>query len=198
MQKTIATLVATLLMAGAAQAQAQRPGAAVRPFVGFGLTFGGDTLESFDFSNGTSTKVRAGGIADLKGGVDFIVSGPVSMQASVGYHFDSANGSNGDYTFSRVPLEVLAYFSPTREFRIGGGLRKSVDTHVESNGAVSGFDSSFSSKLAYVVEAEYFPWQRFGIKVRAVSEKFEGRSGVYRGKTFDGTHGGIYGVYYFF
>ena len=198
MKNTTAVLAAALLAAGAAQAQAQRPGAAVRPFVGFGLTFGGDTLESFDFSNGTSTKVRAGGIVDLKGGVDFIVSGPVSMQASVGYHVDSANGSNGDYTFSRVPLELLGYFSPTQQFRIGAGLRKSVDTHVDSSGAVSGFDSNFKSKLAYVIEGEYFPWQRFGIKVRAVSEKFEGQSGTYRGKTYDGTHGGIYGVYYFF
>ena len=34
------------------------------------MTFGGDTLESFDFSNGTSTKVRAGGVADFKGGKD--------------------------------------------------------------------------------------------------------------------------------
>jgi len=198
MKKTIAVLAATLLMAGAAHAQAQRPGAAVRPFVGFGLTFGGDKLESFDFSDGTSTSVHAGGIVDFKGGVDFIVSGPVSMQASVGYHVDSAHGSNGDYTFSRVPLELLAYFSPANNFRIGGGLRKSVDAHVDSSGAVGGFDSNFESKLAYVIEGEYFPWQRFGIKVRAVSEKFEGQSGTYRGRTYDGTHGGIYGVYYFF
>jgi len=198
MKKALSVLAATLLMAGAAQAQAQRPGDPVRPFVGFGLTYGGDTLESFDFSNGTSAKVRAGGMVDFKGGVDFIVSGPVSMQASVGYHTDSANGSNGDYRFSRVPLELLAYFSPVSNFRMGGGLRKSLDAHVDSSGVVSGFDSTFKSKLAYVIEGEYFPWQRFGIKVRAVSEKFDGESGTYRGKRYDGSHGGIYGVYYFF
>jgi hypothetical protein len=198
MKRTIAVLGTALLMAGAAQAQNQRPGADVRPFVGFGVTFGGDRLESFDFSNGTSSDVRAGGLVDFRGGVDFLIAGPFSGQASVGYHFDSANGNNGDYTFSRVPLELIGYVSVAPSFRLGAGLRKSLDVRVESDGVVSGFDSNFKSNTGFILEGEYFPWQRVGIKVRYVNEKFTGKDGTYRGQKFDGAHGGIYGVYYFF
>ena len=65
MKRTLAGLTGALLLAGAAHAQ-QRPGGDVRPFLGFGLTYGGDKLESFDFSNDTSSTVRAGNLVDLK------------------------------------------------------------------------------------------------------------------------------------
>jgi hypothetical protein len=197
MKRTLALLGATLLAATSIQAQ-QRPGAEVRPFVAFGLTYGGDELESFDFSNGSTTTVKAGGLVDMRAGVDFVVSGAFSMQASLGYHFDSANGSNGDYTFSRVPFEFLGYYSVNERFRIGGGVRQSFDAQVDSSGVVGGLDSTFDAKTGFVIEGEYFPWQRFGIKFRAVTEKFEGKDGVYRGRSYDGSHAGVYGVYYFF
>lgn len=197
MKRTLAAL-AVALLASTAHAQAQRPGADVRPFVGFGLTYGGDKLESFDFSNGSSTTVRAGNLVDLRAGVDFLVGGPFSMQASIGYHFDAANGSNGDYTFSRVPFEFLGYYSVTPQVRLGGGFRQSFDAQVESNGAVRGFDSNFDSRLGFVLEAEWFVLPRLGIKFRGVSEKFEAKDGVYKGRDFDGSHAGVYGVFYFF
>lgn len=196
MKRTLVCAAAALLLATAAHAQ-QRPGGDVRPFLGFGLTYGGDKLESFDFSNDTSSTVRAGNLVDLKAGVDFLVGGPFSMQASIGYHFDGVNGSNGDYSFSRVPFEFLGYYSINPQFRIGGGVRQSFGAQVDSNGVVGGLDSDFDARTGVVLEAEYFPWQRVGIKFRAVSEKFEGKDGVYRGQKFDGSHAGVYGVFYF-
>jgi len=195
--KRLLAALAIPLLATAAHAQ-QRPGAEVRPFVGFGLTYGGDKLESFDFSNGTTTTVRAGNLVDLRAGVDFLVSGPFSMQASVGYHFDAANGSNGDYTFSRVPFEFLGYYSVSERWRLGGGFRQSFDAHVDSNGAVRGFDSNFDAKLGFVLEAEWFVLPRLGLKFRGVSEKFEGKDGIYQGVKYDGSHAGVYAVFYFF
>lgn len=197
MKRTLVLALASLLIAGTAQAQS-RPGETVRPFFGMGLTFGGDRLEEFDFSNGTSSTVRTGGIIHLQAGVDVALGGPISMQANIGYHADSANGSNGDYEFTRMPVELLAFVSLTDSFRLGGGVRHAFDAQVNSSGAVGGFDSDFKARTGIVVEGEYFFAERVSVKVRAVSEKFEGKSGVYRGRTFDATHGGVYGSFYFF
>ena len=195
--KRLLAVAAATLVATSVHAQ-QRPGADVRPFIGFGLTYGGDKLESFDFSNGTSTTVRAGNLVDLRAGVDFLVGGPFSMQASLGYHADSANGSNGDYTFRRVPFEFLGYYSVTDTLRLGGGFRQSFDAQVDSGGVVGGLDANFDARLGFVLEGEWFVLPRLGIKFRAVSEKFEAKDGVYRGRSYDGSHAGVYGVFYFF
>lgn len=192
-----AAATAALMLGGTAQAQT-RPGEPVRPFVSTGVTFGGDTLESFDFSNDTSSKVRAGGIFHVMAGVDFLLGGPVSGQVNIGWHFDSANGSNGDYKFSRIPVEALVFVSLTDRFRLGGGVRKAFEAQVDSSGAVGGFDSNFSSNTGVVVEGEYFFTDRFSMKARAVSEKYKGKDGVYSGRSYDGTHGGLYASFYFF
>lgn len=197
MKRSLALALATLLVASAAQAQT-RPGDTVRPFLGFGLTFGGDTLEEFNYSNGDSSKVHAGGIVHLVAGIDVAVGGPVSLQANIGYHADSANGSNGDYEFTRMPVELLGFVSLTDNFRLGAGVRHAFDAKVKSSGAVGGFNSKFKANTGVVVEGEYFFTDRASVKGRAVSEKFEGENGVYRGRKLDGTHGGVYASFYFF
>lgn len=197
-QAAAATIATGALLLGASSQAQTRPGVPVRPFVSAGVTYGGDTLESFDFSNDTSSKVRAGGIFHVMAGVDFLLGGPVSGQVNIGWHFDSANGSNGDYEFSRMPVEALVFVSLTDRFRLGGGLRKALDAQVDSSGAVGGFDSSFRSSTGVVVEGEYFFTDRFSMKARAVSEKYKGKDGVYSGRSFDGTHGGLYASFYFF
>jgi len=179
----------------AAQAQS-RPGSGFRPFVGLGITAGGDELASVDFSNGTSTSVHAGGLIDVKGGIDVLLDGPFSMQLSLGYHVDSADGSNGSYTFSRMPLELLGYVSPTDKFRLGVGVRSALDPRISSSGVLAGHNASFTSTLGVILEGEYFVLRSLGIKLRAVTEKYKGK-GINSGLTFDGTHGGVYAVYYF-
>jgi hypothetical protein len=192
-QLLLAMALATVANAGLAQS---RPGSAVRPFLGLGFTGGGDELASVDFSNGSSTSVHAGGLVDFKAGVDMLLPGPFSMQLSLGYHVDSADGSNGSYTFSRMPLELLGYVSPIDKFRLGLGVRSAIDSHISSSGVLAGNNASFTSTVGVILEGEYFPFRSLGIKVRAVSEKYKGK-GINSGLTFDGTHGGVYGVYYF-
>jgi hypothetical protein len=176
---------------------ASRPGAAVRPFVSMGITGGGDQLGSFSYSNGTDASVHAGGVVHFLGGVDVAFpDGPMSMQVNLGYHFDTANASNGSYSFERMPLEVLGHVALSRNVRLGGGLRWALDPHISSSGVLSGNDASFNTRTALVLEGEYFPLKRLGIKLRAVHETFAG-TGSNRGRDVDASHVGAYVAYYF-
>jgi hypothetical protein len=191
------TLVATLCLSLCALAQAaSRPGPPVRPFIGFGLTAGGDKQADFIYSNGTTSSVSTGGLVHLKGGVDIALKGPMSLQLSLGYHSDSATAANGSYTFSRMPLEVLAHVALSNNFRLGGGLRWALDPRVSSSGVLSGYDATFNAGTSFVAEGEFFPIKRLGIKLRLVRETFDGQ-GINRGLRYDGSHAGAYVVYYF-
>ncbi|MBX3623234.1 MAG: outer membrane beta-barrel protein [Rhizobacter sp.] len=194
MNKGIA-LAALALATAAGTAQA----AEVRPVLGMGLTFGGDTLVGVTYTNGDTAKVHAGGLVALNGGVEVRFTDLVSAQALVGYHVDRANASNGDVVFDRVPFELLGHFRLTDWMRVGGGARYTPNAKLRADGYVSGFvsDVDFKPTVGTVVEAEFFPWRTVGIKARYVSERFKAKD-IVGAPTVDGSHGGIYINYYFF
>jgi hypothetical protein len=55
---------------------------------------------------------------------------------------------------------------------------------------------SFKPTWGTVVEAEFFPVQSFGIKVRYVSEKFKAKE-FPDAPQLDGNHGGVYFNFYY-
>lgn len=198
MKKSIAVAAFGLAMAGGAFAQ----GVQVRGVVGGGFTFGGDTLATVQYDPADdgpdNAKVHAGGLIAINAGVEVQFTDMVSAQALVGYHFDRANGSNGNVRFERYPLELLGHFRVTDWFRVGGGLRYTGAAKLRASGVGSQFavNEDFKPAFGSVIEGEFFPMQSFGIKLRYVSEKF-------RSKTFpqladaDGSHGGVYFNFYF-
>jgi hypothetical protein len=109
-----ATLAATLATA-ALPALAQPVAAPERNFyfaLFGGITGGGDKLAEVRYNNGDREAIRAGGLGHLAAGVVWQPTAtPLSVQATVGWHFDNISARNGDITFSRVPIEVLGYFT---------------------------------------------------------------------------------------
>ncbi|HET7792974.1 MAG TPA: hypothetical protein VFL64_06280 [Rhizobacter sp.] len=197
MKKSIASAAVALAMAGGAAHAVE-----VRGVVGGGFTFGGDTLATVRYENNDygadEAKVHAGGLIAFNAGIELRFTDLVSGQVLVGYHFDRANGDNGNVRFERFPIEFLGHFKLTEWFRVGGGLRYTNKATLRASGAGNYFatDEDFKPSYGGVVEGEFFPLQSFGIKVRYVSEKF-------KSKTFpqlpeaDGSHGGVYFNYYF-
>lgn len=194
MKKNMALAAVALAVAGGA-AQAVE----VRPVLGMGFTFGGDTLVGVTYTNGDTAKVHAGGLIALNGGVDVQFTDLVSAQALVGYHVDRANASNGDVIFDRTPLELLGHFKLTDWMRVGGGARYTPNAKLRADGYAGSLvgDVDFKPTVGTVVEAEFFPIRSFGIKARYVSEKFKPKN-IPGASTVDGSHGGIYFNYYFF
>lgn len=189
-------LALAALALGAAQGAWAQP--VVRPLVGLGFTFGGDTVAPIAYTNGDSDKVRAGGLIAFTTGVEMTFSPLVSAQALIGYHVDGVAASNGDVKFDRYPAELLGHFRLTDTFRVGGGARYTDNARTRSSGAASVSVPSESYKPAWgtVVEGEFTIGRNLGIKLRYVSEKFEPET--VGSRTLKGNHGGIYFVGYFF
>ena len=197
MKKLFACAAVLLSLASGAMAQVQ-----VRGVVGGGITFGGDTLADEKYTNSNygsdNAQVHAGGLIAIHGGVELQFTDMVSAQALLGYHFDRANGSNGNVRFERYPLELLGHFRVTDWFRAGGGARYTDGAKIRTSGVGSQYaaDEDFKPAFGAVFEGEFFPLRSFGIKVRYVSEKFKSKTAG--NADADGSHGGIYLTYYFF
>lgn len=176
-----------------AQAPAGRP-AGLMFFAGAGLTGGGSEVVVVNYSNGDSNTMRGGGVLYLYGGVQYALSDRASASLSLGYHVDSISARNGHVTFSRVPVELLAHYFVTDRVRIGGGARFSTNVHISGSGFGSGIAGSYDNSTGAVIEGEYIFTPRFGLKLRAVSEKFHESNGP---GTIKGDHLGVLASFYF-
>jgi hypothetical protein len=168
-----------------------------RPFkfvAGIGVTGGGDTLATVQFSNGDTHNIKAGGLLMLYVGGEARIGELVSVQATVGYHVDSTNADNGRVRFSRVPVDLLAYYPVTDQFRLGIGAQFVNDAKLKGTGVASNIDIKFDSTTGLVLEGEYLFTPRMGLKLRGVSEKFK-QSGS--SNSVSGNHVGLlFNVYF--
>jgi hypothetical protein len=179
--------------AGNASAQTQ-PASPFNFFLGAGLTFGGDKLAEANYTNGDSSKLTAGALLQLNGGVRFQAGEKVTISGSVGYHVDNANASNGSLRFDRFPVELLAHYAVNEQWRLGGGVRFVSGPELSSSGVASGNNAKFDSATGAVIEAQYMINPKSAVAIRYVSEKY-GIQG-FTGKV-DASHGGVFFNYYF-
>ncbi len=165
-----------------------------RFFLGAGLTGGGDRLFTARFTDGSDYTLRAGALVQLHGGVEFRVAPAVSVAVSVGYHVDSADARNGSTWFRRVPVEALAHVDIHPQWRLGGGLRVALSPRLSSDGAAPYTDEDFETALGPVIEIEHRFNHWFGLKLRAVSERYKSKAGL---PTVNGDHVGLFANFYF-
>ncbi len=199
MKKVIFSIALAIASLGAAQAQSDMPAQPEKQMhflVGMGITFGGDKLAEVEYDKGSTVKLHAGGTVDFVAGIDYRVNPEFSFQGTIGYHVDAANASNGDVTFSRIPMEVLAYYHVSPQWRFGGGARYVSSVKLRSSGAGDIYSGNYDFKntLSPVIEAEYMMNPKFGFKVRYVHEKIEEKTS---GQKLDASHVGLFGTYYF-
>ncbi len=190
-----AVAVLALASASQAQAQAQTQGSSVRPFVGLGISFGGDKLAGVTYTNGSTANLHAGGTTDFRAGIDWRAAGAsFGVKASIGYFTDKANASNGSLSFNRTPFELQGYWKVGESYRAGVGLRKVGTGKLSGSGAASSVTStSFKGSTGLIGEWEWMFGQNMGVAVRYVSEKYTAPNGV----KVDGSHGAARFNYYF-
>jgi opacity protein-like surface antigen len=166
----------------------------MRFLLGTGLTFGGDTLIDLEFEDGDNEQVRSGGLVDLHAGVDYRINQEFSLQATVGYHVDNSVADNGEARFSRVPMELIAYYHVNPSWRVGAGARYVSGARLKLSGAAGSGETKFDNNLGGVFEAEWLMGEKVGIKLRYVREKY--KIADYN-VNVDGSHAGVLFNYYF-
>jgi long-subunit fatty acid transport protein len=195
--KVVSAVALALAAAYSGHAMAQTAPSAtpsVKPFVGFGLTLGGDKLATAQYTNGDSASIHAGGLIQFQGGLEFAVGSAMSVSASVGYHVDRASADNGSLKFDRFPVELLAHYKLNDQWRVGAGVRLVNSATLGGSGVASIPDVEFDSTTGGVLQAEYMFSPKSSVVIRGVSEKYKVKG--FTGST-DGSHFGVLLNYYF-
>lgn len=188
-------LGAALAIGTAFSAQAADATSPFKFLLGAGLTYGGDNLVTVQFTDGSTDKVRAGGLALLYGGGEYRLNDQFALQATVGYHInDSRAASNGSVKFDRVPVDLLALYSVTEKIRLGGGAQFASGVELKGSGVAGNINQKFDSTVGVIAEGEYLFTPHTGLKLRYVSEKFTPDGA---GSKIDGSHVGLLFSYYF-
>ncbi len=190
MRKTMLAACLLPLLACPAFAQSGEENAylpkGLRPFIGIGLSTGGDTImrvqnDAEGARANDITRIRAGDGLDLRVGLSMRLGNlPFSLQTAVAYHNDQTNGQdNTKYRFRRVPVEATLLWHATDRARIGFGVRKATNPVVKvDNGRYEGisgrvsFKDKMTSSTGFIVEGEYAVTPGWSLKGRYVYETF--------------------------
>lgn len=200
MKKILMACAISMALSGSAFAQSvPNP---VHFMVGVGLTVGGENITTAQYTDGSSNNISAGTGLQLMTGVDYRLNQNVSFEATVGYHVRVALGSNGDASFNRFPIDLLAYYNIDPKWRIGAGVEYINHPTLSASGAASYLNEDFKNTTGFILETEYFPMPNWGIKVRAVKETYKPTVpyNSYTGQpqnNVDGSNLGIFSDYYF-
>jgi len=162
----------------AASQQVDKSG--LRFFLNGGLTYGGDTIFHLSYTNGDSTDIKAGSLVQFgMGGQYQFQNQPLVLLMSINYHIDNSTAKNGDASFKRMPIEVLAYYTGVERFRMGGGIRfvNSPEASATVNGYTEKitFDSTrgLVAEIGYQLESSRLESQAW-LNFRLVSEQYQG------------------------
>lgn len=191
-------LTALLITSAATLIQAQdiqAPSNSSWRFVGsLGYSVGGDRLVSGNYANtGNSYSIRAGKGLEVMVGAEYQIVPLWSARATLGWHEDSTNATNGEFKFQRYPLELVGLYELAPSWRVGAGLHRANSAKFSSSGVVSSAGSaSFdgSTGLALVGQYLFTPSSgnnklRTGIEAKYVKENFTRKNSQTK---FNGDH----------
>lgn len=172
-----------------------------------GITGGGDKIGTVTYTNGTSQDITAGGLFHFGGGVLWQAPDtPLALEATVNYHVDDTNASNGSVSFTRIPVEAIAYYTGLPRWRFGAGARfvSSPEYKSEITG-ISNRTLKFKNTVGAIVQVGYGFTPHAWVNVRYVVEKYQPTTYTNNGVTsdvsntpsFNGSHAGVNFTYAF-
>ncbi|HLQ27140.1 MAG TPA: outer membrane beta-barrel protein [Acidiferrobacterales bacterium] len=160
-------MLGLLMSAGASQA------ADVHGLFKLGLDTGGDTLVTVIFKDGSTSSIKANDGFYIGGGVALVeVAKDVDVELSLAWKYTAVTASNADVTFTRFPLEALAFYK-FEKVRLGGGLAYHINPKLKSSGDLSGLDVSFDNALGYVAQADYRITDKMNVGIRYTSVDYK-------------------------
>jgi hypothetical protein len=190
-------------------------GIRLRPMLGLGYGFGGDTILPVTIvPQGTSIEyeetIKAGTGIDLRAGLEVAFPRtPFALQMAVAYQNDGAAGlDNKHIDFRRVPVELIGYWRVAPQVRLGVGVRKTThadlrnsnsyckQSKTEVSSSTLPCSYSFKSTVGAILEAEYELTPSWGLRARYVVETFKLKDESLSDEKYRGDHLGILSVWY--
>jgi hypothetical protein len=163
-------LVASVAAPAAAQGR-------VRGLVRLGGDFGGDPVLQFQYSDGSSPDVPAGGGLLFSGGAAMQLLGTdrqaLDIQASAGVKYRTIPpATNQNATWIRFPVEGLLMYRTPFGLRAGGGVAMHFANVLEASGAALNDRIEFKSAPGFVVQSEY-GFGKWAVDLRYTAMKYE-------------------------
>ena len=140
------------------------------------LTFGGEKLAEVDvetyYDDIEREDIKAGELFMFGGGLLY-TQDTLQIQATLNYHVDGVFGDNGDASFSRWPVELLAFWA-TPQWRIGGGATYHINPELDIDIDYSpNVNIDFKNAAGVVVQAEYRLSEQLSIGLRHTAIEYE-------------------------
>ena len=162
-----------LVLAVAAPAAASA--ADIRPMIKLGLDTGGDTIITHVFPNGEVETIDGNQGFYAGGGVsitNFYRGLDLELEASLTFKYANAHGDNGKVSWTRYPLDVLAFYRWSR-FRAGGGITYHFGPKLKGDGDASGLNVKFENAFGFVLQADYRVTENFTAGLRYTAIEYE-------------------------
>ncbi len=195
MKKILLASIISLAFTASVAAQTPVESKPFRLVASIGLAVGGDTLATTHYTDGSSVNIPAGTGLVASGGLEYNLTDEFAIQGTLGYHGRfTPEASNGSASFSRYPIELLAYYKSSDQWRFGAGMRFINNPKVEASGAARGLSKEFENSAAAVIEAEYVLSKNSGIKMRIANDSYKEK---YSKTTYSGTHFAVAYNHYF-
>ncbi len=186
-------VVALLLSLAVSVAQ----GAELKGVFGFGVDFGGDTLISGTYTDGSSWSVKANEGVALYGGV-VMVTGDFETQATLGYKWGGPNAKNGSITWSTVPVELMEFYR-AGNVRTGAGFvyQTSPKLAVDVTGSPLNGTYNFNNAVGTVVQIGWAPRKSaVSLDLRYTAIKYK-QSGIANPQSISGNSVGLNMSFFF-
>jgi hypothetical protein len=167
-------VVALSAVATASPAEAQGK---LRGVARLGVEYGGEKVIQFQYSDGSTPEVTAGGGLLLSGGVALEVFKSLDAQVTAGWKYQTIpEASNQKASWKRFPVEGLLFYRTPLGLRLGGGATMHVGNVLAASGAALNSRVEFKTNPGYVLQAEY-ERPAFSFDVRYTMMKYEVESG---------------------
>jgi len=158
-----------------------------------GYDTGGDKIVTVTFTNGETDSLRANEGFYVGGGISVLNdSKDIELQGTLSIKYSNISANNGDVSFTRYPLDLLAFYR-MQNFRVGGGLTYVISPKVSGSGVAGNINATFDNAAGVVVQGDYLLGRvAIGLRYTGLDYKVAGTTvksnGV--GVTFGFTFGG--------
>lgn len=160
-----------------------------------GYSFGGETLATVYFTDGSSDNAKANMGLDLAGGVAFGSRHQGGFQGRVlaGYTFGGAGASNGGVEWRAPHVDLVGHYNLTDTFRVGLGGTYHLSPELKSTGDLSGFEVEYDNAFGSLVELEWDAQLIFvSMRYTAITYDVESVNGTGISGESDGDSLGLY------
>ncbi len=163
----------TLALVIAAAAPLGSQAVEVKPVFKLGADFGGETIATVTFTNGSQKSIDANEGLYIGGGASFLLdSKDIEIETTLSIKYTSITASNGDVTWTRFPLEVLAFYRAPK-FRVGGGLTYHLSPKLSGSGVAGGLNVNVDDALGAVLQGDWLITQKISVGLRYTSLSYK-------------------------